>query len=297
MVIRYKMFPYPVLTEFTDDYVNSKFEVTIEEAQHGYDRCLYFNVTLKNDTLQQLIKDGKASYAYHLECSQTGYRKAIQTKDKMSEIVISHKDVCGELQICPFIVATEDIHNFSSSSFHPDYAGMSIDVEAGCVLAIANPRKINIIKEIDDLSKIPSIFSIVPIYDQTVTFMRVELSQSRIIIELPQADFNTYGLIDTGMMMSDTLNAMVVVPALIYALDQVRKTPANERYAFEEEGKVWYIILKKVLSEKFGIDIGSTEFDDANTVELAQRLVEEPLHRSLETIATIGAGMNGDDNG
>ena len=30
MVIKYKMFPYPVLTEFSDDYVKSSFEVTVE---------------------------------------------------------------------------------------------------------------------------------------------------------------------------------------------------------------------------------------------------------------------------
>ena len=35
-----------------------KFDVTIEEMQHGYDRRLYFSVTLKNETLQQLIKGG-----------------------------------------------------------------------------------------------------------------------------------------------------------------------------------------------------------------------------------------------
>ena len=296
MVIRYKMFPYPVLTEFTDDYIGSKFDVTIEEMQHGYDRRLYFNVTLKNDTLLQLIKDGKANYVYHLECSQTGFRKAVQTKDKISDIVISHKDVCGKLQICPFIVASEDIHNFTSPSFHPDYEGVDFNIEAGCVLAIANPREVNIIKEIDDLSRIPSIFSIVPNYDSSISYMTIEISQPRIVIMLPQNDYNTYGLIDSGMMMSDTLNAMAVVPALIYALDEVKRTPAQERYHFEDDGCIWYLTIKKVLSEKFNCDIGSTDFDSANTVELAQRLVEEPMHKALETIATIGAAANGDEN-
>ena len=296
MVIRYKMFPYPVLTEFTDDYVESKFDVTIEETQHGYDRRLYFNATLTNDTLQQLINEGKANYVYHLECSQTGFRKAVQTKDKISDIIISHKDVCGKLQICPFIVAAENIDHFYSSSFHHDYEGVRFNIEAGCVLAIANPREINIIKEIDDLSRIPSIFSIVPNYDASVTYMTIEIHEPRIIIKLPLADYNTYSLIDSGMIMSDTLNSMVVVPALIYALDVVQKTAAEERYHFEDDDCRWYLSIKKVLAEKFNCDISSTGFDAANTVELAQRLVEEPMHKALETIATIGAGSNGDDN-
>ena len=40
MVIRHKMYPYPVLAEFLDDYVDSKFDVTVEEAVHGYDLSL-----------------------------------------------------------------------------------------------------------------------------------------------------------------------------------------------------------------------------------------------------------------
>ena len=90
MVIRHKMYPYPVLADFLDDYVDSKFDVTVEMTNHGYDRRLYFNVTLKNEGLQQLIREGKASYAYHLECSQTGFRKAVTASEKMSDIIISH---------------------------------------------------------------------------------------------------------------------------------------------------------------------------------------------------------------
>ena len=129
--------------------------------------------------------------------------------------MISHKDVCGKLQICPFIVATEDIHHYTNPAFHPDYEDMDFDIEAGCVLAIANPREINIIKEIDDLSKIPSIFSIVPNYDSSITYMMFEISQPRIVILLPQNDFNTYGLIDSGMMMSDTLSQVSLISSAV----------------------------------------------------------------------------------
>ena len=167
MVIRHKMYPYPVLAEFLDDYINSKFEVTAEIVTHGYDQRLYFNVTLKNEGLQQLIREGKAYYVYHLECSQTGFRKAITTQEKISDIIISHKEVCGKLQICPFIVAATDIKNYTNTAFHPDYEGLPFSIEAGCVLAIASPREIIITKEIDDLAKIPSIFSIVPAYDES----------------------------------------------------------------------------------------------------------------------------------
>lgn len=296
MVIRYKMFPYPVLADFSDDFINSKFEVTAEVVVHGYDRRIYFNVTLRNEGLQQLINDGKAYFVYHLECAQTGFRKVVQTTDKICDCVISHHDVCGKLQICPFIVAKEDMPDYTNTAFHPDYEGVHFSIEAGCVLAIASPREINIIKEIDDIAKIPSIFSIIKNLDETVTYMTVETSQPRITIQLPFDDYTKYGLLDQGMMMTDTLNSMVVIPALIYALDEVKRTPAQERYHFEDDGCIWYLTIKKVLSEKFNCDIGSTNFDSANTVELAQRLIEEPMHKALDTMLTLGATQNGDGN-
>lgn len=296
MVIRHKMYPYPVLAEFLDDYVDSKFDVTVEEAVHGYDRRLYFNVTLKNEGLQQLIKEEKAYYAYHLECAQTGFRKAVTTREKISDIIISHKEVCGKLQICPLLVAAKDIERYSNSAFHSDYGGISFNIEAGCVLAIAPPREIVITKEIDDLVKIPSIFSIVPVYDESITYMTVETSQPRIIIQLPLADFRKYSLLDQGMLMTETLNAMVIIPALIYTLDEVKRTNYSERYHYDDDGCVWYASLRKVLSEKFNCDIGSQEFDSSNTMELAQRLVEEPMRKALDTLLTLGATQNGDGN-
>ena len=245
MVIKYKMFPYPVLTEFTDDYVDSKFDVLIEEVIHGFDRKLYFSATLKNDGLLQLIKDGKARFVYHLECSQTGFREAVQTNAKMKDYVLEHEKVRGKLQICPFIVATENISNYTNTAFHSDYDGISFDIEAGCVLAIGAPREMMIEPETDDLAKIPSIFSIIRNLDSSVTYMTVETSRERIIIQLPLEDFTKYGLLDSGTMLPDVLNTMVVIPALVFALDEIKREKPEERYQYEENGRLWYTTIKK----------------------------------------------------
>lgn len=287
------MFPYPVLTSFTDDYSKSTFEATIEKVTHGFDFVLYFQGTLHDDGLQKLIQDGMAEYVYHLECSQTGYRMAIRTSDKMCNKQISHKDVCGKLQICPFIVAKQDIKAYSNAAFHPDYSDVVFDIEAGCVLAIGSPRELFVEKEIDDLSRIPSIFSIIRNVDPSVSSMTVDTSRERIIILVPMEDFAKYSLIDKGTMLCDTLNSMVVVPALLFALDEVKRMPPHERYQYEDNGCIWYTTIKKVLSEQFNCDIESMTFDSMNSFELAQRLINEPLHNALDTLLTLGDNRNG----
>ncbi len=292
MVIKYKMFPYPVLTEFTDDYVDSKFDVLIEEVIHGFDRKLYFSATLKNDGLLQLIKDGKAQFVYHLECSQTGFREVVQTNAKMKDYVLEHEKVRGKLQICPFIVAAENISNYTNTAFHSDDDGISFDIEAGCVLAIGAPREMMIEPETDDLARIPSIFSIIRNLDSSVTYMTVETSRERIIIQLPLEDFTKYGLLDSGTMLPDVLNTMVVIPALVFALDEIKREKPEERYQYEENGRLWYTTIKKVLQERFSCDIESRSFDDFNTIELAQRIINEPLHRALDSLTQLSDSQN-----
>lgn len=293
MVIKYKMFPYPVLTDFTDDYVGSKFDVLIEEVIHGFDRKLYFSATLKNDGLMQLIKQGKAQFVYHLECSQTGFREVVQTNAKMQDYVLRHESVRGKLQICPFIVASEDITKYSNTAFHPDYDEITFDIEAGCVLAIGAPREMMIEPETDDLARIPSIFSIIRNLDSSVSYMTVETSRERIIIQLPIEDFTKYGLLDSGTMLPDVLNSMVIIPALVFALDEIKREKPEERYQFEENGRLWYTTIKKVLLDRFSCDIESQSFDDFNTIELAQRIINEPLHRALDSLTQLSDSQNG----
>ena len=285
MDIRYKMFPYPVLAYFSDDYRDSKFDVLIEPSKDGYNLKLDFLATLKNPQLQDLITAGKAKYVYHLECAQTGFREVVETQDKVVSRTLSYKRVCGKLKICPFIVAMTDIEGYTNEAFHEDYAGFSFNIEAGCVLALGKQVNADIEKEIDDLSNIPSIFSIIKNLDESQTQMIVETESQKITIQIPEKDFGYYALVDKGLVMRPVLHSMVVVPALIYALSELKYQPANERY--ENEGKAWYRVIRRVLSERFSIDIESQAFEAINPVELAQRLVNEPLHDALSSLLAI----------
>ena len=46
MDIKYRLYPYPVLTSFNDDYNNSKFHVNAECVLDGFDICINYSVDL-----------------------------------------------------------------------------------------------------------------------------------------------------------------------------------------------------------------------------------------------------------
>ena len=160
MEIKYKLYPYPVLSSYSNDYGTGAFDVAIDIVRDGYDLRIDFLATLTCQSLQDCIKQGVAKFVYHLECSQTGFRTVVQT-DKVSEVyTLLNKAVNGKLQICPFVVAVDDLKGFTSPDFHEDYHGIAFDIEAGCVMAVGKMVTVDISKDIDDLANTPSIFNI-----------------------------------------------------------------------------------------------------------------------------------------
>ena len=110
MEIKYKLYPYPVLSSYSNDYGNGSFDVAIDIVRDGYDLRIDFLATLTCQSLQDCIKQGVAKFVYHLECAQTGFRTVVQT-NKVSEVyTLLNKAVNGKLQICPFVVAVDDLN-------------------------------------------------------------------------------------------------------------------------------------------------------------------------------------------
>ena len=163
MDIRYKLYPYPVLSNYSDDYINSSFDSAIEVKREGYNIVISVVSEIKNPELEALIKEGKAAFVYHLECAQTGYRTVISTANTDKLVSISEDKVCGRLQICPFIVACADIPDYVNSCFNEDYRGYKFQIEAGCVMAVGKQVNCDIDKERNDLVSAKSIFVVTKI--------------------------------------------------------------------------------------------------------------------------------------
>ena len=157
MEIKYKLYPYPVLAYYSDDYKDGSFDTTIDVRGEGYNIRVDFIATLTNEGLKNLISEGKAKYTYHLECPQTGYRQVLTTVKVSESILIPDNRVNGRLFICPFVVATQNIEGYTNPSFHDDYTGATFDIEAGCVIAVGKQVTATISKETEDLANTPSI--------------------------------------------------------------------------------------------------------------------------------------------
>lgn len=293
MEIKYKLYPYPVLSAHSNDYKQGIFDTTINIVRDGYDLCIDFSANLTSSSLLECIKNGSAKYVYHLECAQTGFRTVVQTNKTTEAYTLLNKSVNGKLQICPFVVASDDLEAYTSADFHDDYQGISFEIEAGCVMAVGKMVTVDISKDIDDLANTPSIFNITKNPDASCKQMLVDMSQRKIIIKLPLSDFYSYKALSTTPLAQPVLNSLTVIPALVYVLEELRSLPIDERS--ENSDTLWYKVLSKVLLTQFNCDIESEEFNNENLLILAQKLINNPVSDAFTFLTSSFGAAGGDE--
>lgn len=294
MDIRYRLYPYPVLTYYSDDYVDSSFDTIIDPTKDGYNIRINFLADMNNSELNYYISTGKALYVYHLECAQTGFRTVIKTSNNEAIHIIPDKHLNGRLQICPFIVAMEDIPNYINASFNEDYRGFKFNIETGCVMAVGKQVNIDIEKERNDFANTPSVFSIIKNADETALGMVVDMDQKKIVIKVPENDYYNYKSVKDEPTVQPILNSLVVIPALIYVLEELSRREANERFEYGNYG--WYKAIKRALINKFNCDIESEQFSSLNMLEIAQKLVNAPLSDALQALSSGYGSVGGDED-
>lgn len=291
MDIRYKMYPYPVLAYFLDDYKDKHaFDVKITQVKDGFNTKLVFEATLTNKELLGLVRSRKALFVCHLECSQTGFRKVIRTDRFSLSYVLSNREVKNIVQICPFIVATEDITSYSSTDFDDDYKGMTFDIEEGCVLAVGQQVDADVSDSIDDLANTPSIFSIVQNTDEAIQEMKVDGNGDKIVIQLPFNDYYSYKSLSQNPKFEPVLNALTIVPALVFVIEEMKQWNREEMNS-REINCGWFRSIKHVLSKEFNCDVESG-LSDMDSMELAQKLIGSPLPSAFAELSS-GEGTEG----
>ena len=120
------VFPYPVLSKETDDFSSGLFSMKVEEKERNDSfvkiLCTY---TIENDDIEELLKNNKANIAMLLEGQSSSYRKLVVFgfDEREKEIVIEAKDVSRKVFVNSFILASEDLVDYTNTGFNQEYYG------------------------------------------------------------------------------------------------------------------------------------------------------------------------------
>lgn len=284
MLLRNKYYPYPVIIEGGDYYNNSFFDAEVEQVLEGYNVKLLFRAELNNDEIQDMLDAGIVEIVYHIECPQTCFRTCFRTRYKVSSYLLKDTEVNGNVQVCSFVVAKKNIDKYTNMSFSADYSGFRFDIEKGCVMAIGSQINVRVNKIRDDLANTSSIFSIVPNKDQMETTVITDLSKNKIVIMLPEKTYGLYANMQNYMDVQPAMHAMIIIPALMYALNEI-KQDKEQLYNYDEHR--WFRSLKKAC-EGIGITINEETLANMDTYKTAQLLLNSPVLKAMEYLGTEG---------
>lgn len=279
MEIKYRLYPYPVLAYFNQDYLDSAFNTEIRTLNEGNTLKVQLSSEIENEGFNQRLKGGEVAYCYHVECSQTKYRKVYVTKECEYEIVLKDSIVNGLVQICPFVIAMKDIEGYKNTKYADEFKGFSFDIEKGSKLAIGKQIDVRVEKRKDSLADTPSIFSIIKSSD--IDKMQVNLNGQKIVVLLPEDEYNHYKSLRYNSRMLSVIHGMIILPTLIYVIEKVKGLDGEDFYEYEDYR--WFRALNKILLN-YNVDMTNRELDNRESIEIAQLLLETPLNRAFKSL-------------
>lgn len=287
MDIKYKLYPHPVLTRDTDDYINSTFRFNVLAEKGIRELRFHFDMELKNDGMRALIKEGSAEFLVHIECPKTCYRIIVKSEEDSFGKRIPERQLNGKVAICAFVVAKKDLPAYTNTDLDPDYGGASFFIDKGSILAVGGQYDLDVIKDTEELEKISSIFTICRYAADTDESMKIDIDGEKIVIALSDRGFQDHRMLTAMPGLLPVFHAMIIVPALIYVFE----TLYREGIA-EYEDRRWYTAVKKALARQEVI-LDRDTLEDIPSYELAQRLMDLPVSRALDALVMIDDSEEG----
>ncbi|MGN1222785.1 MAG: hypothetical protein ACI4T1_01485 [Christensenellales bacterium] len=286
MHIRAKLYPYPLLESCfgQEDYIDSSFNILVEHKNNLDSVELKFTPVLINAGIQKLIDEGNAYFAVHIECHLTSFRDLYRVGKELI-LKLDANDVEGFVNICTFIIANNNLREYTNDKFNEDYAGTRFDIEKGNILAIGDSYELEINKVQDNLGNMQSIFGLIESKNENEKDIKIDLSRDKINIVLPKNEFIEFKTMMRTRANHAVLHSMILVPALMQAIDEMKKRVQNNNL-YEIEEKKWYRSIVKA-AENLGIIIDEENILELPNFETAQKLIANTINRGILNLGDI----------
>ncbi|WP_276907275.1 hypothetical protein [Peptoniphilus duerdenii] len=281
MKIKERYHSYPVLAPYTDDYPNTLF--SIKKLEDIVDRNNYVfevELNLNNKGLEKLINEQLAEFVIHVECSKTSFRRIFKSSMSTLTLQIEKSKIDSRVEFAPFIIAKEDIKNYTDIEFDPIFEGFSFNINRGQYLAIGKVAIITIIKDKDDLKQLSSIIRIAQVADLEKG-IKLQLEGDRIQILMPKETYEMYIYASRNHNRLRLLHSMIVLPAIINVLYELKDDAESNFEQFSD--RRWFQALEIRIND-LGLELDKRLFSDNTPYELAQLILEYPVEEALDKI-------------
>lgn len=295
MRIGKRLFPYPILNneKLYSQFKDATFSLQYSEMATDDEYILkgvYCNLSSKY--LIDFIKNGKAKIICLVECGSTLFRKCYELPLEASDIKIQLSNLNGKTSVSAFVIATEDIEDYSCSDFLEDYNGYAFAIEKNDILAVDDgfTSRIDFNNDEDDNKK-SSIFLVIK--DKTITdeTMNIEYDTEKITIYFPEEQYNSYDKTKRISKFQNLYFSIMAIPALGYAISSLQRnyTSIDQLRMDYKWFNSFCVAYKNIHKE----DLSDEEFVKMNGNREAQIMFSMPVTKAMDDIFNLTMGSFG----
>lgn len=278
--------PHPVLgltannNDSEEADVMGLFEVTetltigqVVEAKIDYELC--------NPQLNELIADGKASFACEVSCRKTAFREVFLSSSKNHKFTMPVDDLRDQIAFRYFILAISQFLYKDERGWHSDYQGQVFEIKRGMVLGYGGEAKHMLERKQAASKRGASLISVLCGEKETGPF-EVDPNGEALSIFLPKKIYAAFdGLYANNPSYAVNFHASLIIPALVHVLTLMHTEGGKEEYG----DKQWFQALDTQLSmdPKFRY----FELTPAKSLEIAQIMIDCPFSKLTESLAKV----------
>jgi len=276
-------FPHPVLG--VGDAIRSKigFNPEPEIISGGNVYSITVNCEHDNDDLVNLISKEQVEFFCEATCTSTLYRQNFRSSNSQIKFEIPKKHVKGKVSFTCLLVAKSPISNYTNTKSDPDYNGYRFEIEIGDVLAFFGKFDFDADINYEKLKAVSHFMEVVENKDPNAIYTNVDLSKSKIEVQLPSEDYKTFASdsISKELNFAPIFHSSIVLNALMMAL-----------YNFEShEDLLWAKVIDYRLKNEKQFESMSIN-ERENIPEIAQRLLGNPFRRLISELQVIVESPN-----
>jgi len=258
-----KVFPYPVLRPYSDDYLRSEFQVAVEMSTDGTTVEMSLAFRVSSDELSQEILKGNAQYVATVACRETYHRKVKSSKDSSFNICFSEGQLRGEIRVDGFIVAIKKIDEFKCTDINPEFGRESFQYTPGDVLAQVETTVFFIDKAL--FKPVTSVFDLVSKDSLVAGEWRVSVDEDHVQIQVPPDLKQSIDSARNSVPHKIVLLNSIYFSAVVHVIQHLKDT--HDDY----ESRKWSRVIFRQI-HNLGLDIVTTD-----AYLLAQRLMKNPM--------------------
>lgn len=268
-----KAFPYPVLSEYSDDYVNRAFQAALKfEVSEEGRPSLRIKCTVSDEGIAKLIKSARAEFAIEVNCSQTFLRRIKRSQEPEFQFAFEKGDLHGRVELNAFVICLDYIPKFISPNFNEEFGeNPSFHLEPGNVLAVQNP--VWYWWDTEQIQPISSVFELVESNQPSADSFMVSWEEQKIQVMMRKDEKIRFEAARKNASQKPFLLMSVYFPMLMQTLQMMAEPDSNI------EEKKWFHAINYKLNEK-QIELTC----DSDFLEIAQKLLGMPLKGILPSV-------------